>query len=101
MPPKSIRMARAGLFALLASPLALAQAPATVRDLAAEIEVLRAQLEAQRTLLEQLQREVDAQAVRTPELPSTDEVLDALRGAQGVAPEAAGRAAVAGMLGQA
>ncbi|MFD2365831.1 hypothetical protein [Pseudoduganella sp. GCM10020061] len=100
-PPKSISIARASLFAVLASPLALAQQPAPPRDLAAEIKLLKSQLEQQRAQLEQLQRQVDAQSAREPALPSTDEVLEALRGTQGVSPEAASRAAIAGLMGQA
>ena len=102
MPPtKSQHLARASLFAALASPLALAQPAATPRDLAAEIKLLRAQLEQQRILLEQLQRQVDAQDAREAAMPSTDEALDELRGTEGVSAEAAGRAAVAGVLAQA
>lgn len=83
MPPvRSTRIARASLFAVLASPMALAQQPAVPRDLAAEIKVLKSQLEKQREQLERLQRQVDAQAARPgpAAMPSTDEVLEALRG---------------------
>lgn len=85
MPPaKSKRILHASLFALLASPLALAQQAGAPRNLEAEIELLKQQLEQQRTQLERLQQEVQAQRARAagPEEPATspDELLDTLRG---------------------
>lgn len=85
MPPaKSTRIVHASLFALLASPLALAQQANLPRNLEAEIELLKQQLEQQRTQLERLQQEVQAQRERAAgterQDASSDDLLDALRG---------------------
>lgn len=59
-PAHGARLARAGMFAVLASPIALAQQAPPPSDLAAELKLLKQQVAEQRALLERLQRQLDA-----------------------------------------